>query len=246
MVTFLYNARDFLSIKTISSISFQDSYSPFESIGMADIFLLLYCWYVHKNNKIKAVLSAFICFLTFKRFHVVFMAIFLLIEITFRKGKIIKSKSLFKILKCLAIISPIIMLSLYSEWFNDFFNRHFGQLYNLFTMGRYRLVQLTINSYKSGAYINLGLGSTGEFLRNYSQGEIANLHCDVLRIAIETTYFGYLIYTSTLFGLVKNKYFSLIILSFMFITMSISHIFTSFIAWVIVFIFIFSEENRYD
>ena len=247
VVTFLIKASDILNINNIKQISFTDSYSPFESIGMADIFLLLYCWFISRKHFFSALISAGICFLTFKRFHVVFMLVFLIICMLRNKGKKIDVNKTNKLLKRLFYFAPILMLFLYSEKFMLFFNSRSLESYNQVTMGRYRIVNIVLDSYKNGDFINLGLGSTGEFLRTITGGYIANMHCDVLRLVIETTYIGYLILVNNYFKLVRDKNISLYILCFMFIVMTISHNMTSFIGWVITYMFIYSEErNIYD
>lgn len=245
-ITFFIKAYSTLTWSNIKQISFADSYSPFEVIGMSDIFLLIYCWYVKRKKYFFAIISAIICFLTFKRLHVVFMFLFLLAFLFDKKGKKVNYNRISLLAKWLFYLAPMFTLLMYSSSFLNFIEQYTSNSYNQLTMGRYRLVNLILDSYKNGMFINTGLGSTGEFLRAVSNGYIANMHCDVLRISIETTYIGYLIYTTNLFRIVKNRKYSVLVLIFMFVVMTLSHIMTSFIGWVIVYMFIFSEEELVD
>ena len=243
LVTFLILSKDNLNLASIFSISFADSYSPFEKIGMADIFLLLFCWYIYRNKKIFAIISALVCVLVFKRFHLIFMVIYFILS---KIRNTNKNQMINKIFRRLCYFLPFIAIFVYSDYVSNLFYFLFNIDLNSFTMGRFNMINYILDSIQNGTYINLGLGTTGKIISDFTDGYLSNMHCDVLRITIETTYLGYFLLVKSHFKIIEKKYFSTLIMLFMFITMFLSYILTMFISWLIFYMFIFSEEDRKD
>lgn len=247
-ILFLIKAKDFLSISSISSISFVNSYSPFEEIGLSDFYLILFCYYLKKNYKIKYIISFILCFLCFKRFHIVFMIIIYILSLFKIRNinSIFHKKKVYKFLSILFMISPFLMMYIYSNEFSCFFYNTFGIKLNDFSMGRFNLTNNVLLGLKNHAFINLGLGSTGNFVKVLTKGYLDNMHNDTLRLMIETSYFGVVLFFSNHFKNVYKLPFSTMILIFLSITICISHIMTNFMTWFMFYFFMFMEADEYD
>lgn len=249
-IVFFIESREILNFNSISQISFLDSYSPFESIGLADFYLLLFCYYLKKNYKIKYIICALLCFLCFKRFHIVFMIIVYLYYIlrikVNNKKTILFNKKFNTFLKIIFMLSPFIMILLYSPDFSNFFYQKFGIVLNEFSMGRYNLTNRVLSGIRNNEFINLGLGSTGEYVKSFTNGVMGNMHNDTLRIMIETTFIGTVLFYNNHFKNVFKLPFSTIILIFICITICISHIMTNFMTWFMFYFIMFMEGDEYN
>ncbi len=247
-ITFLIKAKDFLNISSILSISFVNSYSPFEEIGLADIFLLLFVFFLKNNNKIFSAISAFFCFLCFKRFHLIFLVIFFIFHF-FEKNKKLnfyKSKKVNKFVRAIFLVSPFIIMILYSPKMEGYFSSLLNMNFNDFVKGRYNLANYVLDAWRNNNLINTGLGTTELYLRSITNGFIGNMHNDSLRLFVETSYIGVWLMVNKHFKNTKNLPYSFMILIFIFTTMCVSHIMNSFMTWLIFYYIMFMEGEDVD
>ena len=66
IIAFFKNFAGQLTLANIKSISFANSYSPFES-ELAFVFLIFECFYLYMGKRKKAIISLILCILSFKR-----------------------------------------------------------------------------------------------------------------------------------------------------------------------------------
>lgn len=238
MSVFLIRAIPNLNLANILSISFIKSYSPFEGIGSADIFLIVYIFSIISGNKKMAILSFVFCVLSFKRLHVIMAIIFPLIYILINRKKIsFINNKVYNATKIVFIISPILINLLTSNDFSNWFKNNTGIDFNSFTMGRF----YTINYIIDNKFENLGLGTITTVLlqeRNLDPYLADDLHCDLMRIYLETTIIGLYLLVSKYFKITRKNIYNYIIITFSFVVMFSSHILTTFIYWIFVYLFI--------
>ncbi len=234
---FLYQFIDILDLEHIKMISFVKSFSPYESVT-AHIFTLLFYYYYVKNKKVRCLLALFFGILSYKRLHVVFAVAVLLFGWSMRKLKV--SKYIGNIVKWFFISSPLVLYALltdqFASWFQFTFHVDFGQ----FTMGRFDQLREVITT----DITNYGLGSIKYYFD--SQGAYINrLHCDIIRILIETSIIGLITLVYAYFNVAKKNIYSLIQMTFIFMIMFTSTVLNGFLGWFVVFLSM-DEFNRMD
>lgn len=220
------------SISLITTISFVDSYSPWES-GMADVFFIAFYYYYVRNKKIRAGLAFIFNFLSFKRLHVVFSIGFLLFGWVFkffRKTSV--NKVYLNIVKLVFMLSPIIIGYLVSPEFEQWFNLTFTDIdYATFTMGRFDQIKEVL-SYEMPTR---GLGIINYYLEEQN-AFVKIMHCDILRIYLETTIVGLVVFVNSYFNVGKKNIYSHFLILFFFIVMFSSTCIQNIFYWFLIFI----------
>ena len=243
LIIFVLRAMPLLTINNILSISFVNSYSPFEGIGNADIFLILFIYFYSKNKKFEYIISFVLCFLSFKRLHVLFSFLYPIV-CYYAKKKKISTVNNFVYLGAILffLISPLIINLLVNNSFTSWFYNKTGIDFNSFTMGRLYTINYVIDS----NYTNYGLGTINHYLgkmRLIDTYLADDLHCDLMRIYFEGTFIGLFVLVKNYFKITKKNVFNFFIMVFIFVTLFASHILTTFIFWIFVLLFII-ENNR--
>lgn len=217
------------------SISFSASYSPWES-GLADAFLICFFYYYTRKQWKKCGLAIFLNILSFKRLHLVFMVIYMIIE-RFLKNKPVP-KSVEYIVKALFIISPLLVYAATEDSFANWFEASFGMDLNGFTMGRFNQINF-INDLGENM---TGLGMTHYMLTKYDFA-IHRLHCDILRILIETTVVGLVVFVNGFVNVARRnqKCFSLMV--FFLVVMISSTCMENTYYWMLIYICIESIQR---
>jgi hypothetical protein len=235
IILFLYQFADILDIEHIKKISFVNSYSPYESVT-AHIYTLLFYYYYVKNKKVRGLLALIFGILSYKRLHVVFVVLVLLLGWSVRKVKV--NSYMINIVRIFFISSPLMLYAILTDqfalWFQSTFPVDFGQ----FTMGRFDQLREVITS----DITNYGLGSIKYYFD--TQGAYINiLHSDIIRILIETSIIGLIILVYAYFNVAKKNIYSLILMIFIFMIMFSSTVISGFLGWFIVFLSI-DDFNR--
>ncbi|MHB8131490.1 MAG: hypothetical protein ACYDEX_21115 [Mobilitalea sp.] len=235
IILFLYQFADILDLEHIKKISFVNSYSPYESVT-AHIYTLLFYYYYVKNKKVRGLLALIFGILSYKRLHVVFVILVLLLGWSVRKVKV--NSYMINIVRIFFISSPLMLYAIltdqFASWFQSTFHVNFGQ----FTMGRFDQLREVITS----DITNYGLGSIKYYFD--TQGAYINiLHSDIIRILIETSIIGLIILVYAYFNVAKKNIYSLILMIFIFMIMFSSTVISGFLGWFIVFLSI-DDFNR--
>lgn len=234
---FFYKFASILDLEHIKSISFTESFSPYESVT-AHIYTLLFYYYYVKNKKIRSLVALFFGILSYKRLHVVFVIAVLLLGWTVRKKVV--GFYMENIVKGIFISSPLLLYSVmtdrFAAWFLETFNLDFGK----FTMGRFDQLREVVTA----DIANYGLGSIKYYFDN--QGAYINiLHSDIMRILLETSLIGLVVLVYGYFNVAKKNIYSLILMIFIFMIMFTSTVITGFLGWFLVFLSI-DDFNKND
>ena len=234
---FLYQYGSILDLEHIKMISFVESFSPFESVT-AHIYTLLFYYYYVKNKRVRCLLALFFGILSYKRLHVVFAIAVLLFGWLVRRFK--NSKQMGTVVKWFFISSPLVLYGLltdqFAHWFQATFQVDFGQ----FTMGRFDQLREVITS----DIANYGLGSI-KYYFDMQGAYINRLHCDIIRILIETSIIGLVTLVYGYFNVARKNMYSLILMTFIFMIMFTSTVLNGFLGWFVVFLSM-DEFNHMD
>lgn len=245
-IFFFIEFKDILSISNIFKISFINSYSPFESnIPFAGVFLVLYTYFLLNKNKKRAILSFLLCFLSFKRIHVIYIILLPFINLLLKNEDNV-SKKLLNVTKIFFIFSPLLIEFIFSDYFSDLFYNIFNIDFEKFVMSRFSLVNYVLDL----DFKNYGLATTYYIspppqIYNMS-GNITqfNMHCDLLRIYIETSIVGLAIFVNNYFNITKSNIFKYILMLAYFFIMFSSHAITSFYTWILIYMFMAMFSNK--
>ena len=245
-LTFLLRALPILTPSNILSISFLNSYSPFEGIGNADVFFVLFFYYAINKKKSMKWISFILLFLSFKRIHVVFAVMLIILQPFFEKNKDKKVNSLiFYLTIAFFLVSPSVLILIYNNNFENWFYKEFGMKLDAFTMGRVTTLNYVIDSNRT----NLGLGSISDFLakaRMINPYLADDLHNDIMRIYLEGTVVSLWLMVVNYFSLTKRNLYNYLMVLFAFLVMFSSHILTTCIFWIFAFLFIMSNNLNMD
>lgn len=228
---------DNFTLANLKLLDFGSSYSPFESsfaCGASIAFCAFFMYY--RKNKVISFISLIFAILTFKRLSVIF-ALFLFIIPKFMNISM-------KIKDSYRIVFTIVFVCLTIIYFNlllpknayDFYNI-FGDTQNHVTMGRSEFLK----SYLNKAEIVPGLGAI-----EASTGR--NIEMDLIRIFLETSIIGLLIFTYGYWQCSGNKVYTYMYMCFQFLNLLTSHSLRNSFDWVLALITIFcisyiKEEN---
>lgn len=243
---FLYRYIPIINLKNILSISFIKSFSPFES-NLADIFLLLFIYFLFTNKRILTIICTIFCYLSFKRTHVAILLLCIICNHLIKKIKVVNPKLVY-MCKLFFIISPFIIMMIFSDSFALWFKSVFNMDLNEFTMSRFSLIMRVI---RDDTFVNYGLGSTTAFLTEkyfISQNVTRFMHNDILRVYIECGFIGSIIFANNYINIARKSIPSLITMCSFFIIMFISHILTMPYAWILGLLIIsyFNEIHDID
>lgn len=245
-LTFLLRALPILTPSNILSISFLNSYSPFEGIGNADGFFVLFFYYAINKKKSMKWISFILLFLSFKRLHVVFAVMLIILQPFFEKNKDKKVNSLiFYLTIAFFLVSPSVLSLICNNNFENWFYKEFGMKLDAFTMGRVTTLNYVIDSNRT----NLGLGSISDFLakaRMINPYLADDLHNDIMRIYLEGTVVSLWLMVVNYFSLTKRNLYNYLMVLFAFLVMFSSHILTTCIFWIFAFLFIMSNNLKMD
>ncbi len=248
IIIFILQNISSLNIKSIMSISFFNSYSPFES-GLSGITVFFNLFFLVKNQKGKSIICLLISYLTLKRISVLIniaLIIFwpFIMKLT-KKEKMVKRITQVAII--IFILFPLGLELFYSDGMAEKISSVTGIDINQLTMDRYRRTKLILDNKEDIVY---GLGSTTDYITKYlsvSSGlENRNLHSDILRIYLECTILGTIVVTYCYFKSTKNNLFSLILILNAFIDMIFNHNFLgagNVGTWCILYMLIFYFNN---
>lgn len=250
IVIFVLQNISILSIKSILSIDFFNSYSPFES-GLSGIMVIFNLFFLVNGNKKKSIVCCVISYITLKRISVLINLALLIfwpiLEKAYKNKKLVKK--LTKLAMIFFILLPIGLEFFYSDKMADIISSKYHVDMNELTMDRYRRTNLVLKNKKHIVY---GLGSTTDFITKYlsngSDLENRNLHSDILRLYLECTIIGTIIVTYCYFKSTKNNLYAFILILNAFVDLIFNHNFLgagNTGLWCIIYMVIF-YINNYD
>ena len=239
---FVWENYNNFNLAGFSSISWNDSSSDMES-SLAHDFIIMEMYYLYKNSKKKALLCVLLCMLSMKRISFVLAPILYVISNRVPKGVKVKNTAL-NIVKIIVIISPFVILGMYTNTFQNWFNETFNVSLNTVMSGRPEIYRILNNNIP---YYN-GYGSANNFLDNYvtiRYGTTWNtiLHNDFLRIYLETTIRGIVVLANNLVNLTKKEYWHFLMICYLLLVAITSHILNYFSVWITFYLVIMSYSD---
>lgn len=244
-VVFLLDIISKVNLQNIRTISFLNSYSPFES-EHSFYALVFFIYYLYNNDKARTILSFIICFLAFKRLAIVVCIVLFILKI-FGKDSFLDGVISEKCVITLTILFSVIPI-VYRGVLTIEFQRWFLELtkidFSYFVTGRLYRTQLCIEN-----TMLYGLGSTTEFLKNALPGAInRNLHNDILRIFLECGLIGSIALSYCYFKVSSRSKISTILMLYLFTDMLFNHFLgagrTAF--WILIYFVIYYFNSEYS
>ncbi|MCR5430303.1 MAG: hypothetical protein K6E58_03645 [Eubacterium sp.] len=247
VVVFVLGNISLLNPSSFMSISFSDSFSPFEN-GSSMIFVLFELYFLIRYGKRneKSLICLVITILTLKRLCVI-KAILIFIFVPMIKNKKIP-RWVFIVTIVFFCCMPFLLELLYSNAFATFVITKYGIDFNDFTMDRFTR---TAYVFEHLDQIKYGYGSVAYFLsNNYIKTTAINrsLHSDLLSIYLECTFVGTLVYNVSYFLAAKKNIISFILMIHIFTEMIINHPIGAGTVgnWIIIYLMIAYFNYRRD
>ncbi|MBD7916457.1 hypothetical protein H9660_15035 [Clostridium sp. Sa3CUN1] len=212
---------DKFTIANFLSISFFNSYSPFESADFAEISSSLSAFFIYyrKKSPKAAIISFIFCFLVFKRMLLLQLFVLAFISILNLSDKKVNNIVMWGT-KFFFIISTFFFYFLLKQENSWLFNKYTGMDIGDFTMGRvYRLW------YPLKEYVSYGFGSTSNVLGH-------NLELDLIKILIEIGVIGLIIFICCYLDLARNNFYSFVIMGGIFGNLLFASCLTSTVGWI--------------
>ena len=126
----------------------------------------------------------------------------------------------------------------FAFWFESKYDVDFNE----FTMTRFYIVNMVIDANLT----NYGLGTVTHYLEVLGNEGQTNMHNDILRIYMETTIIGSIVFTYCFFKIASKNIFSYFLMLFMFVELYLAHFLgpATIIFWIFVYynIFYFNSE----
>ena len=195
VIVFLRNFAGQLTLANLKSISFANSYSPFES-ELAFVFLIFECFYLYMGKRKNAIISLILCILSFKRISMLAAIGFFI----FSKWIVVKkavNKKIVIVTTVVFVLLPVLTCLMLNDTFEAWFYQTFHVTLNEITLTRSSRIEAVINS----GQIKYGLGSVTTYLTKYlnalhgSNFSNRNLHNDLVKIYLECGILGSIVFT---------------------------------------------------
>ena len=240
ILSFLLNNAGNISANAIRAITFSNSLSSAFESSDAHCFFILMIIYLYNNKKVLAIISGILCMLCFKRLCFVLTPVILICYRFIPRKEVSK-----KLILLSAIIFTISPLAVYYLTNNiTVISSSLGIDLDLFSSGRFSIINYVISNI--GQYN--GYGSIASFLDKHPYGiyiRVAQMHCDVLQILLETTIIGIGIFFYNLFGIAKFDYTRYLLVLYFAVEMVSSHFVDVLAAWMILYMFCAMQDKEY-
>ena len=195
VIVFLKNFAGQLTLANLKSISFANSYSPFES-ELAFVFLIFECFYLYMGKRKNAIISLILCILSFKRISMLAAIVFFI----FSKWIVVKktvNKKIVILTTVVFVLLPVLTCLMLNDTLEAWFYQTFHVTLNEITLTRSSRIEAVINS----GQIKYGLGSVTTYLTKYlnalhgSNFSNRNLHNDLVKVYLECGILGSIVFT---------------------------------------------------
>lgn len=216
----------------VESVSSMDSESD-----SSVLFMLFYVYYEYKGgNSKKKWLSFVLCFLGYKRLAILYLFLMFILFRFIQRGRGISKTVIISTIVFFCVLPSLIYMMCTDE-FADWFYMQTGVDFNEFTMTRFFIINTVIDENLT----NYGLGTVTDFLEIRGEQGQLNMHNDILRIFMETSLVGTIAFTWSYFRIVKNNFYSYMVMLFMFVEMFGAHFLGpgSTIFWILAYLVIF-------
>lgn len=243
IVHFIWQNYSFFNLQGLMSISWIQSSSEMET-SMAHDFMIMEMYYLYRKENKKAFICMAFCMLSMKRLSFILAPLLIIFSKRVPVGVEVK-RSYLTALKIITILSPFLILLLYTETSQNWLYQTFHIDLNQVMAGRVSIYETMKNAIP---YYN-GYGSINNFLAKYvmqTYGTIwnATLHNDFLRIYLETTIIGVIIMANNLIEMTRKEYWHFLMIAYLIFVAITSHIFNYFSVWVTFYLVIMCTHNN--
>lgn len=219
---------DTFNVANFARISYDTSYSPFESHSAAGVSVACCAFFSYFRKEKKWLLISFVfVLLTFKRASVLFAIILLFLPWITNIDKEV-SKKVWRAIPIAFIFMTVIYYWLMLDRNSSIFMDIFGKTPYEFTMGR----SSRLNSLVNGNYVASGLSSTNALLNGHT------LEMDFIQIFLENGILGLIVLIEGYWSVTGKNMYCTIYMIFQFVNMLTSHSLTSNFSWVLIFLVI--------
>lgn len=212
-----FNLENFIALFSLRKL-FIDSASSIEETDLSVYFTIFYIYYSYKNDKIKKLVAFVACFLSYKRIAVLFAAFGLVYFRIIRKHR--KPKQTVYYIAIIAfILAPFAVYFICNDDFAYWFYLKTGLDFNQFTMTRFEIINYIIDA----KLTNYGLGTITNYLGTLKRSGQLNMHNDILKIYMETTFIGTVVFTYCFFRVSRDNVYKFMIMLFVFLELFGAH-----------------------
>lgn len=219
-----------LTLNDITSISFVESYSPFESHYFSPQAMAFCCFFMYfRENRWITFFSCVFVFMTYKRLMIVAMLILFVIPKIFNSDYKVKKYINIAII-LIFVISSYVLLNMLKLGDINILGISLDQL----TMGRsyfYRLLMET-------GYTSYGLNTSVIALGR-------DLEMDLIKLLLEVGIFGLLSYIVSIVLIGGQKLYNVLLVVFVLGNSLISHFFDITYFWIVFYITIYCIKNSH-
>lgn len=245
VASFIYKFMDEISIKNILSISFIDSYSPFES-ELAFIFLVYEFYFISQKSKSYSIYAMIGCILSFKRLCCIVSILIYVVAKFMNIYKPISEKAVI-IVTIIIVMLPVVTCFAIDHDVEKYVYLKYKVSLNEITLSRSQRLKWVLSSNQ----IKYGLGSTTVYLTEKlnaihdSEKENWNLHNDLVKIYIECGIIGII---GIIYVYLKNfsqNRISFFLIVYILLECYFNHLFGAGTAqiWIIIYIFLASQNT---
>lgn len=213
------------TLNNFQLISYEKSYSPFESHYSAGLAIALCTFFMYFREKpIFKYISLIFVILTFKRMSIIFAILFLILPKFLNVDRKIGKKSNF-ILKFLILCSVYMYYWLLQPSFSYWFEKLFNKDVDYVTMGRSSYLDSIINN----GFTSFGFGSSTEFLGR-------SIEMDLIKILLELSIIGLIFFIYHYWDISGRHIYCTLYMLFIFCNLLTSHSLTNSFGWILIYI----------
>ncbi|MDF6099780.1 O-antigen ligase family protein [Gordonia hongkongensis] len=231
-----------LSLSSLTTISWSSSSSPFESSFAHDL-LIIEAYFVFRNRKVLALISAGMTMLSLKRASFL-LAPALLVGSRWLRSERPASRRYLYALAALGVASPFMVMYAYSPRFVEYMSDRFGIDMNTITTGRLEIYQVVTGILPE----TTGFGSLNQMLATFVDSQFGTqwnslLHNDTLRVYLEVGIIGFAAYMCALVYLGRGSRIAALLITYTVFVLITSRLITHTSYWVVLFLVIALVER---
>ncbi|MFT4394652.1 O-antigen ligase family protein [Gordonia lacunae] len=231
-----------LNLSSLSAISWSSSSSPFESSFAHDL-LVIEAYFVFRNRKVFALISAGMTMLSLKRASFL-LAPGLIVGSRWLRSERPASRRCLYALAAIGVASPFMVMYAYSPGFVEYLSDRFRIDMNTITTGRLQIYQVATEMLPQPT----GFGSLNPMLYAYVDNQFGTqwnslLHNDTLRVYLEVGIIGFAAYLCALVYLGRSSRVASVLITYTVFVLITSRLITHTSYWVVLFLVIALVER---
>lgn len=231
-----------LNLSNVWAISWSSSSSPFESSFAHDL-LIIEAYFVFRNRKLLALISAAMTMLSLKRASFL-LAPALIVGSRWLRSEKPASRRYLYALAVIGVASPFMVMYAYSPGFVEYVSDRFGIDMNTLTTGRLEIYQVVTGILPE----TTGFGSLNQMLLSFVDSQFGTqwnslLHNDTLRVYLEVGIIGFAAYMCALVYLGRSSRIASVLITYTVFVLITSRLITHTSYWVVLFLVIALVER---